>query len=125
MSTLAEYRHLEKQLNSKLQALEALKVHPKLQRELEFEQKLRHLLADYDYSAQKIVSLYLPAVVPSPQPLAAPQPKRPRKPRQAKHYRNPYTGEVAITKGGNHKVLKAWKRQYGPLEVESWVSQWS
>ncbi|EPG5989341.1 transcriptional regulator, partial [Pseudomonas aeruginosa] len=27
------------------------------------------------------------------------------------------------TKGGNHKVLKAWKEQYGSETVESWLQR--
>jgi hypothetical protein len=39
-----------------------------------------------------------------------------------KQYKNPHNGEVIETKGGNHKLLKEWKAQYGAEEVESWVS---
>jgi hypothetical protein len=127
MSILAEYRLLERQLASKLQTLDALKVHPSLQHELEFEKKLRNLLAEYNFNEHKIFSILKPATAPQLQPQApAPaKPKQHRKPREAKHYRNPYTGEAAITKGGNHKVLKAWKRQYGSVEVESWLTHWA
>lgn len=45
---------------------------------------------------------------------------RPRKQRDTKVYTNPHSGEVVETKGGNHKVLKAWKAQYGNDAVESW-----
>lgn len=37
-----------------------------------------------------------------------------------KVYKNPLTGEIVETKGGNHKLLKAWKAQFG-AEVESWL----
>jgi len=38
-----------------------------------------------------------------------------------KRYKNPNTGEVIETKGGNHKVLKAWKAEHGNTTVESWL----
>ncbi|WP_438266250.1 hypothetical protein [Edwardsiella tarda] len=28
---------------------------------------------------------------------------------------------MVATKGGNHKVLKGWKAEYGTDEVESWI----
>jgi hypothetical protein len=51
------------------------------------------------------------------------KPKGTRKPRQIKIYKNPHSGEVVETKGGNHKVLKEWKAEYGSDEVESWLAQ--
>lgn len=50
---------------------------------------------------------------------AAPQ----RRARALKVYKNPNNGEVVETKGGNHKVLKAWKEQYGSETVESWLQR--
>ncbi|MDP0886312.1 histone-like nucleoid-structuring protein, MvaT/MvaU family [Klebsiella pneumoniae] len=44
-----------------------------------------------------------------------------RKPRALKVYKNPHSGEVVETKGGNHGVLKAWKQEYGAETVESWL----
>ncbi len=40
---------------------------------------------------------------------------------QCQVYRNPETGEVVETKGGNHRVLKAWKEQYGADTVNAWL----
>lgn len=47
MSKLAEYRQLEKHLAEQLQALEALRGDGGLKKEIEFESKLRELLAQY------------------------------------------------------------------------------
>jgi len=30
-------------------------------------------------------------------------------------------GEVVETKGGNHKILKAWKEKHGAEKVEGWL----
>lgn len=46
-----------------------------------------------------------------------------RKPRQVKVYKNPHTGELVETKGGNHRTLKEWKAQYGAATVESWLAK--
>lgn len=42
-----------------------------------------------------------------------------RKPRQLKVYKNPHSGEVVETNGGNHKTLKKWKTKHGAATVES------
>ena len=43
--------------------------------------------------------------------------------RNLMRYRNPFTGEVVETKGGNHKILKDWKAEYGSDTVESWLAK--
>jgi len=45
-----------------------------------------------------------------------------RKARSVKIYKNPHTGEVIQTMGGNHKTLKEWKAEYGSDTVESWLA---
>lgn len=47
--------------------------------------------------------------------------KKTRKPRKLKVFKNPHTGEVVETKGMNHRVLKAWKKEYGNETVDSWL----
>ena len=44
-----------------------------------------------------------------------------RKPRQLKVFKNPETGETVETRGGNHKVLKAWKIQYDLRNIDDWL----
>lgn len=39
-----------------------------------------------------------------------------------KTYKNPHSGEVIETKGGNHKTLKEWKAEHGSDLVESWAT---
>lgn len=116
MSIIAEYKALEAQIAEQQKRLEALKGDEKLKREIEFETKLRALLADYNFSLKNIIALLDPkaekGVVAS---------KGARKERALKRYKNPNSGEVVETKGGNHKVLKSWKDQYGASEVESWL----
>ena len=50
-----------------------------------------------------------------------PATKSTRKPRMLKVYKNPTTGETVETRGGNHKVLKAWKLEYTTANIEDWV----
>ena len=90
-----------------------------LKREIEFETKLRDLLAEYGFSLRNIIDLLDPAASRRSAPAAE---KATRKPRQVKVYTNPHTGERVETKGGNHKTLKEWKAEHGAETVESWVS---
>ncbi|WP_460065099.1 histone-like nucleoid-structuring protein, MvaT/MvaU family [Pseudomonas sp. H1_G08] len=120
MSKLAEYRQLEKHLAEQLQALEALKSDDALKKEIEFETKLRELLDHYGFSLKHIINLLDPqSRKHAPTPAATGK----RKPRELKVYKNPHTGEVVETKGGNHKTLKEWKTKHGADEVESWLNK--
>ena len=122
MSRLAEFRALEQQLAAQLAELESLKNDDGLKKEIQFEQKLRELLAEYGYSLRHVVALLDPQAASRRAP-AAPEAKATRKARVLKVYKNPHTGEVVETKGGNQKTLKAWKAEHGVQEVESWLAQ--
>lgn len=121
MSKLAEYRQLEKHLVEQLQALEALKGDDGLKKEIEFETKLRKLLEHYGFSLKHIINILEPQTTARRQ-AAAPATST-RKPRVLKVYKNPNTGEVIETKGGNHKVLKEWKTKHGADTVEGWQNK--
>jgi hypothetical protein len=82
--------------------------------------KLRDLLAKYGYSLKDVISL-LDSQAGRRAP-ATEQKAGSRKPRQVKAYKNPNSGEVVETKGGNHKTLKEWKAEYGSDTVESWLT---
>ncbi|WP_285410683.1 histone-like nucleoid-structuring protein, MvaT/MvaU family [Pseudomonas sp. FR229a] len=121
MSKLVEYRQLERHLAEQLQALESMKSDGALKKEIEFETKLRELLNQYGFSLKHIINLLNPqSTKRAPTPTASPGK---RKPRELKVYKNPHTGEVVETKGGNHKTLKAWKIKHGADEVGSWLAQ--
>jgi hypothetical protein len=121
MSKLAEFRQLEKHLAQQLEALEALKGDEGLKAEIEFETKLRALLAKYGFSLKDIVNLLDPKA--ERRAPAAESKSSSRKPRQVKVYKNPHTGEVVETKGGNQKTLKEWKAKHGADTVESWLTK--
>ncbi|UVL93518.1 DNA binding protein [Pseudomonas siliginis] len=119
MSKLAEYRQLEKHLAEQLQALEALKGDSALKKEIEFETKLRGLLNQYGFSLKHIITLLDPLSIK--RGVASTATLGSRKTRALKTYKNPHTGEVLKTKGGNQKILKEWKIKYGSDVVESWL----
>lgn len=124
MSKLAEYRQLEKHLAEQLQALEALKGDAGLKKEIEFETKLRDLLAKYGFSLKDVVNLMDPKTGRRGSGPATDEPKAgSRRAREVKIYEHPKTGERVETKGGNHKILKQWKSEHGSATVESWLKK--
>ena len=120
MSRLAEFRKLEQQLAAQLAELETLKNDSGLKKEIEFETKLRGLLGEYGFSLREIKGILDPQSTTERRATSAVAEKKTRKARDLKVYKNPLTGEVVETKGGNHKLLKAWKSQFGD-EVETWL----
>lgn len=74
-------------------------------------------MADYNIGLRGIIALLDPQSSTSTQPAT----RGTRRERQTKTFKNPNTGEVIETKGGNHKTLKAWKQQYGADTVNSWL----
>lgn len=122
MSLINEYRATEEAIKELQERLKNLSQDDKLQKELEFEGKLRRLMDEYQKTLRDINSLLDPdaKLGKAPRPAkAATQTKRARK---VKQYKNPHTGEVIETKGGNHKTLKEWKAQWGADTVESWAT---
>jgi len=122
MSRLAEFRKLEQTLAAQLAELETMKGSSELQAEIEFETKLRDLLKKYGYSLRDIINILDPQANRRAAAPAAAE-KAPRRARQIKQYKNPHNGEIIETKGGNHKLLKEWKAEYGSDEVEGWLAQ--
>jgi hypothetical protein len=120
MSRISEYRQLEQQIAQHQRLLEVLKGDPGLETEIEFETKLHDLLAKYQKQLGDVVSM-LDRTVGKTDTAAAQE--LVRRARQVKVYRNPLTGEIVESKGGNNKLLGAWKAQFGHEEVESWVKR--
>ncbi|HEE9764363.1 histone-like nucleoid-structuring protein, MvaT/MvaU family [Pseudomonas putida] len=120
MSKLAEFRAAEKALQEQLSALEALKNDSGLQREIEFEEKLKSLMQEYDANLGKVIAILDPASVQRKSFTSPESNRQQRKPREVKVYKNPHTGETIETKGGNHRQLKEWKAQWGGDVVEGW-----
>nr|WP_314576457.1 histone-like nucleoid-structuring protein, MvaT/MvaU family [uncultured Pseudomonas sp.] len=119
MSKLAELRQLEQSLAVQLEAIEALKCDAGLKQEVEFERRLRELLEKYDKDLGDILELFGQGVVENVNARGTSS-KAKRRPRVVKFYKNPHNNEIVHTKGGNHKVLKQWKTEYGARTVESW-----
>ncbi|SDH65861.1 hypothetical protein SAMN05216272_102378 [Pseudomonas panipatensis] len=121
MSLINEYRATEEAIKELQERLKSLEQDGKLQKELEFEEKLRALMGSYGKSLRDIIALLDPDAKLSKAPRAA-KTTTSKRARKVKQYKNPNTGEVIETKGGNHKTLKEWKAKWGADTVESWAT---
>jgi hypothetical protein len=120
MSALQEFRTLQQTIRELTERMNSLSNDTKLKQEIEFEEKLRALMAQYNKSLKDVVVILDPdSKLANGKTTKTGATKRARK---VKQYKNPHTGEVIETKGGNHKELKAWKEKYGADTVESWVT---
>ncbi|MDK8263639.1 MULTISPECIES: histone-like nucleoid-structuring protein, MvaT/MvaU family [Pseudomonas] len=124
MSLIQEYRQTETAIEELKQRLEQLSTDERLQKELDFEKQLRALLGEHKKSLRDVIAILDTDAGTtnsvgrkSKSTLAAKQ----RRFRQLKRYKHPETGEVIETKGGNHKILKAWKAKHGADAVEGWL----
>ncbi|MGH8354962.1 MAG: histone-like nucleoid-structuring protein MvaT [Pseudomonas sp.] len=121
MSLINEYRATEEAIKELQERLKNLSQDNKLQTELEFEKKLRALMGEYQKSLRDIIALLDPEAKLSKAPRAG-KPTGSKRARKVKQYKNPHTGEVIETKGGNHKTLKEWKAKWGAEAVEGWAT---
>lgn len=99
--------------------LQQLESNQQLKRELEFKERLEALMKEFEKSPRDVLEL----LDPEGQAKGAGDKKTAtgRRRRKLKVYKNPTTGEVVETRGGNQKTLKAWKEQHGEATVEAWL----
>ncbi|MBD9575987.1 H-NS histone family protein [Pseudomonas sp. PDM23] len=121
MSLINEYRATEEAIKELQERLKSLEQDDKLKKELEFEEKLRALMASYGKSLRDVIALLDPDAKLSKSPRAA-KANVSKRARKVKQYKNPHNGEVIETKGGNHKTLKEWKAKWGAEAVEGWAT---
>ena len=113
LQSSVEKEKLLQQLQDELKSLES---DERLHKELEFKQKLEDLMGEYEKSAHDVLAL-----LDDSQHKKTDSNTASRRKRKLKIYKNPNTGETVETRGGNHKVLKAWKDEHGEETVESWL----
>ncbi|UAW98634.1 DNA binding protein [Halopseudomonas nanhaiensis] len=114
MTDLVALRALQREFAALEERKLKLQANEKLQAELEFEEKLFALIAEFGYSKRKVVEMLNP-------PDTTVQAGNARKPREEKTYRNPNSGETVVTKGANHRTLNQWRESYGAATVASWI----
>lgn len=119
MSLLNTYMQKEQQLKQLQEELDNLKNDERLKTELDFKNHLETLMREFDRSAADVIKLLDPT--PTAKKSSSSTTSSGRAKRKLKIYKNPNTGEVVETRGGNQKTLKAWKEEFGADTVESWL----
>ena len=118
MANINDY-YQKKQLLEKLSdELNKMEQDQALKSDLEFENKVKGLMDEYKKSPKdvlQILSAIDPSVAGAKADTSGTRAKRP-----LKTYKNPHTGEVVKTRGGNHKTLNEWRQKYGKEAVQSW-----
>jgi len=119
MAKINDY-YQKKQMVEKLsEELAQLEQDQALKGELEFENKVRDLMKEYKKGPKDVLQI-LSAIDPTIAGGKATASVGSRAKRPMKTYKNPHTGEVVQTRGGNHKTLNEWRKKHGKDAVQSW-----
>lgn len=121
MSLLSEFMQKEQQLKQLQAEMERLQNDERLKAELEFKDKLESLMREFNKSSTDVINLLEPQGSKSTSAKSSTASGAGRRKRKLKIYKNPNSGEVVETRGGNHKTLKAWKDEFGAETVEEWL----
>lgn len=118
MSLISQYSQKEQLMKQLQEELQNLEQNENLKKELEFKEQLEMLMKEYEKTSQEVIQII------APERFSSEEPKKKattRKPRKLKVYKNPMTGEVVETRGGNQRQLKMWKEEHGDEVVEGWL----
>ncbi|WP_110656008.1 histone-like nucleoid-structuring protein, MvaT/MvaU family [Salinicola halimionae] len=121
MSLLSDYVKKEQLLKQLEEELKRMEGDQRLKAEIEFKEKLEALMAEYGKTTRDVIELLNPKADSASSAASQSGSTGGRRKRKLKIYKNPKTGDVVETRGGNHKTLKAWKDEHGSDTVESWV----
>ncbi|WP_237673427.1 histone-like nucleoid-structuring protein, MvaT/MvaU family [Vreelandella profundi] len=120
-SILSDYIKKEQMLKQLQEELQALEGNSELKKELEFKEKLQVLMTEHGKLARDVCEILDPSYRNASAKSVKGVSTDGRTKRLLKVYKNPHTGEVVETRGGNHKVIQEWKAEFGNEEVVSWV----
>jgi len=122
MSLIQKYNETKSAIEQLQAQMAAMEKDGALKKEMEFESKLRALLAEYSKSLPDVIALLDPQAKAGKAVRSAVKTTGTKRARKVKQYKNPHNGEVIETKGGNHKTLKEWKAKWGGDVVEGWAT---
>ena len=111
---------IEKQMAQLEKELKSIESSAAFKKEIAVKRALTNLMKKYGYSENDLIAL-LQSEGSEPVKRGIKPAEKRRKPRKLKIFRNPETGETVETRGGNHKVLKAWKAQYNLESINNWL----
>ena len=113
---------LEKQLVQLEKELKSIENSAAFRKENAVKKALASLMKKHGCSKTDLIALLQnDTSAPAKRRRAPTKAKSSRKPRKLKIFKNPNTGETVETRGGNHKVLKAWKAKYKLTNIDDWL----
>ena len=112
---------LEQQMAQIEKELKSIEKSAAFKKENAISRSLNSLMKKHGCSKNDLITLLQEGSSAPAKRVRKPATKSTRKPRMLKVYKNPTTGETVETRGGNHKVLKAWKLEYKTANIEDWV----
>ena len=120
MSVVSRKAALEQQMAQIGKELKSIERSAAFKKENAISRALNNLMKKHGCSKNDLISILQgDATVPAKRGLASST--KTRKPRKLKVFSNPHTGETVETRGGNHKVLKAWKSEYNLANIDEWL----
>ena len=111
---------LEQQLARIEKELKSIERSAAFKKENAISRALNNLMKKHGCSKNDLISI-LQDDSGSPAKRSVASSSKTRKPRKLKVFKNPDTGETVETRGGNHKVLKAWKSDYNLVNINEWL----
>lgn len=116
---LAEYRAAEAILLHLETVAAGMRADPKLQKDIEFSNRLKALMLEYGMQRDTVLAILDPGGLRSA--AARPYPSNLRSQKiSARLFRHPVTGETA-SEGAGGQTLRAWRSQYGTGVVDGWL----
>ena len=115
MNKLVKYNEVKSQVEQLSRRMQELENDESLKKLLRFSDELEQLMQSFEMSREDVMKLW------GKEESKLKNSDKRRGKRPLKVYTNPHTNEVVKTKGGNHKILNAWREQYSKEEVDSWL----
>ena len=121
MKISAKKSEIERKMAKLESELKNIEKSAAFRKEAAFMKALNNLMKKHGYSKSDLITLLQSD---SPTPTKRGRKKsadKKRKARKLKIFKNPKTGEIVKTRGGNHKVLKSWKAKYKLSNIDDWL----
>ena len=111
---------IEKQMAQLEKELKSIENSAAFKKENAVKRALSNLMKKHGYSQTDLIALLQDDETETLKRRKKPAATK-RKLRKLKVFKNPETGETVETRGGNHKILKAWKAQYSLNKIDDWL----
>ncbi|MFK7160930.1 histone-like nucleoid-structuring protein, MvaT/MvaU family [Marinospirillum sp. MEB164] len=116
MSILANYREKEELMRRLKEEMRKMEENQQLKKELDFKSDIEAVLEKHGRSLTDLSDIFGLS-----QEAPVKSGRGNRRSRKLKIYQNPQTQEKIETRGGNHRILKEWKKAHGAETVEGWL----